>query len=175
MGNAENVLIGVGQVLTAPKGTPLPTDATADPNGAFVDLGYISDAGVVAAIARQSTTFTDWHGDTIRKKATSHDATYKFTMIETDSATLEAYFGTQDDPDTVVKVKAQDGLRQSWIIDMVDGDNLLRDVIPDGEVVEVGDITYASTELVSYTVTLTTYPDANGDKVLKYRDLSDES
>lgn len=169
MGTAANVLVGAtGKIYGGPTGTTLPTSDVDALDGAFVDLGYISEAGVVQAIARDTNPIKAWGGDVVRKIPTSHDLTYKFTMIETNPETLEAYYGAQDDPSTVVELKAQDGLRQAWVIDVVDGDKLVRIAIPDGEVLEVGDVTYATEDAIGYEITVSCYADVDGNKAYKY-------
>jgi hypothetical protein len=52
----------------------------------------------------------------------------------------------------------------------VDGDVDIRIVIPDGQVTERGDVTYANGEAIGYDVTVTAYPDDSGVKAYIYRD-----
>lgn len=167
---AANILVGAtGFVYGAPSGTALPTDENAAPNASFVNLGYISDAGVVQAIENDSTDIKAWGGDIIRTIVTSHKLTYKFAMIETNSTSLEAYYGDQTTPATEVQIKANNGVRQSWIIDVADGTvGHLRLVIPDGEITEHGEVTYATEDAITYEVTITCYADTAGVKAYKY-------
>lgn len=166
---SANVLVGAtGHIYGAPTGTTLPTAEVQGINAAFVNLGYISDAGVVQSISRDTTSIKAWGGDEVRKIATSHELSYNFTMLETNSASLETYYGDQTDPAAVTQIKSQSGLRQAWVIDVVDGTNLIRIVIPDGEVLEVGDVTYATEEAIGYEVTLSCYADTSGVKAYLY-------
>lgn len=169
MGTAANVLVGAtGFIYGAPTGTTLPTTPSASLAGAFGDLGYISDEGVVQAIGRDITEIKAWGGDVVRKIATSHDLTFHFTMIETNPDSLEAYYGEQTDPSTVVEIKSQFGLRQAWVVDVADGTNIVRIAIPDGEVLEVDDVTYATEEAIGYGITISCYADTSGVKAYKY-------
>jgi hypothetical protein len=58
---------------------------------------------------------------------------------------------------------ATTGGRKSFVIDVVDGSDLLRIYIPEGEVSEVGDVVYASGEPIGYEVTVRAYPNATLD------------
>ncbi len=167
---AANVLVGAtGHVYGAPTGTTLPTTEVAALDGAFVNQGYISDAGVVQGIAENITDIAAWGGDIVRSIATQHKLTFTFTMIETNAESLETFYGPQTTPLTTTEIKAQSRTRQSWVIDVVDGTiGYLRLVIPDGEVLEVGDVTYATESAISYEVTLTAYADTSGVKAYKY-------
>lgn len=169
MGTAANVLVGAeGFVYFAPTGTPLPTSAADDPNGAFTELGYIEDTGVEEDHAQTYKPVKRWGGQTVRNLLTEQTDTYKMTFLETNPDVLEAYHGPQDDPSTVVKVSVQQGQRGAWIIDSLDGDNIIRHVIEDGQVSGVDPIKYAADDAVKYGITFTCYPNADGDTALKY-------
>lgn len=167
MGTAANVRVGVtGAVYSAPTGTPLPTDAEATLNVAFHDLGYISDDGVVEGISTDSTKIKAWGGDTVREVQTSHDVTYKFTMLETTDETQQIYYGSASGG--VVEVTSAQGERGEWVVQVIDGDQLIRIVIPDGQVTDRGDVTYHTDDATGYEVTITAYPDESGVKAYKY-------
>lgn len=168
MGTAANVLVGSGKIYGAPVGTALPTTETASLNVAFVDLGYISDAGVQQSISKSTTTIKAWGGDVVRKLTTEHDLTYKFEMLETNPDSLEAYYGDQTAPATAVQIKQQAGLRQPWVVHIIDGTNLVRIVIPDGEVIELADVNYSTDSAIAYGVTISAYADGSGVKAYKY-------
>lgn len=168
---AANVLaVASGKIYGAVAGTALPTAEVAGLAAAFTtgDLGYISDAGVIQGIAKNVTTIQAWGGDVVRKIQTSHDLTYKFAMIETNVNSLNTYYGAQSAAGTVTQISAARGLRQSWVIDVVDGTNLIRIVIPDGEVIDLSDVTYSSTGAIQYEVTVTCYADATNFKAYLY-------
>lgn len=166
---AANVLVGAtGHVYTAPVGTALPTTELAALNAAFVNVGYISEDGVVQSVGRDTSPVKAWGGDEVRRVRTSHALSYALTMLETNAQSLELYYGDQTTPATAVEIKASDLLRQVFVIDVVDGTNLVRIVIPDGEVVETGDVTYATEEAIQYPITLACYADSAGVKAYKY-------
>lgn len=165
-----NVLVGYnGFVYGAPLATALPTDENAAPNAAFVNQGYISDGGVTTSVAEDTTDIKAWGGDVVRTITTSHKFSIQFTMIETNSTSLETFYGDQTTPATAVQIKANNHLRQSWIVDVADGTTgHLRLVIPDGEVTQTGDVVYNTQGVISYPVTLTCYADTSGVKAYLY-------
>jgi len=173
--NAANALVGVnGAAYKAPAGSTLPTDNTTALDAAFVDLGYVSDAGVTQKINTSTTQIKAWqNGDIVREVQTSHDLTYQFAMIETKLDTLKAFYG--DDNYTAgagtkytVKVNGEQGVRGEWCLELLDGTNTVRVVIPDGQVTTRGDVIWKSDTVVEYDVTITCYPDANGNKAYIY-------
>src|SRR5690606_39474609 len=55
--------------------------------------------------------------------------------------------------------------RRSWLFDVYDGNVWERFFVPEGEITERGEITYAQGEMVGYEWTISTYPDAAGNLV----------
>lgn len=168
---AANVLaVATGKIYGAVTGTTLPTAEVQGLNALFLtgDLGYISDAGVTQTINRDTTTIKAWGGDEVRVISTSHELSFKFEMLETNANVLEAYYGDQTLPGTVTQITAARGLRQAWVIDIVDGTNLVRIAIPDGEIIELDDITYSTEDAIKYGVTMHCYADTSNVKAYVY-------
>lgn len=167
--NSSNVLVALtGAVYVAPVGTALPTTAVAAWNAAFVDLGYLSEDGITEAHDDETADIKAWqNGDVVRSMITGSSATYSFTLIETTAAGLGLYYkgstitGTGDGPATVA-VKTPVAQRHAFGFDVIDGLNIVRWTIAEGEVSERGDITYKNDEAVAYELTVTAYPAANG-------------
>lgn len=168
--SADNVRVAVtGGIFVAPTGTALPTTPDTALNVAFDDLGYVSEDGVTEAQDTEVTDFRAWqNGDVVRKVQTSHDLTYSFTLIETKTEVLEEFYGPLNGG--VVEITGDQLERKSWVIDVVDGDHEIRIVIPDGQVTERGEVTYATAEMIAYPVTVTCYPDDSAVKAYIYRD-----
>jgi hypothetical protein len=115
---------------------------------------------------RSSDTIKAWqNAATVRTVVTDATLTYAFTLIETKKETVELYYGTAVTQTTahgeLTIVPANTGGRKSFILDVIDGDEVIRTYIPAGEVTEVGDKVYASGEPVGYEVTITAYPDSS--------------
>jgi hypothetical protein len=170
MTTASNVRVGVtGGAYTAPDGTTLPTDPSTALDGAFVDVGYISEDGVTQSIGADVTDITAWqNADVVRKIQTSHDLTYQFTMIETSEVTLEAYYGNYTTG--TVEITGAQLPHGPWVLSVIDGDAEIRIVIPDGQVTERGDIVYQNGDAVGYPITISCFPDDDEVKAYMYLD-----
>lgn len=167
---ADNVRVAVtGAVYYAPTGTALPTNATSALNAAFLanDVGYLSEDGITMSVSEDITDIKAWQdGAIVRKVQTGHDVTFQFAMLETASDPLTVFFGNFSA--NTVEVDGSIMPRQSYIIQVDDGGNDIRIVIPDGQVTERGDITFANAEALQYDVTLTAYPDGSNNKAYIY-------
>lgn len=173
--NAADVLIAkpvsTGGVLSAALGTTLPTSATAS-IAAFTGVGYVGEGGVVEMIDEQTKSIKAWGGDEVRVVRTSHAVAYKIPFIETNAETLALVYGDANVTATAngfaVEVNSDERDHMTWVLDMVDGDRLVRICIPDGQITDVADVTYVHDNATAYEVTLTCYPDASGNKAYKY-------
>jgi len=173
MTTAADVRVAVtGGVYTAPAGTAVPTTVSGALNGAFEELGYLSEEGVTQTIDESTTRIKAWqNGDTVRVVQDSHAVTYAMTFLETSEAVLEAYYGNYDAG--VVEIRGDSRTRQPWVLNIVDGDHLMRVVIPDGEITDRGDVQYVNGNAVMYPVTIECYPDGTGAKAYVYTDLEE--
>ena len=153
-----------GEVYRGPTSATAPT-GTASATTGFDGLGYLSDAGITEARDRSTNNIVAWqNGDTVRTLVTEAGIAWTFTMLETKTATVEEYYGT------LVTESATEGTydinpsstggRKSYIIDTLDGAELERVYISEGEVTEVGERTRVSSDIDSYEVTVTGYPSA---------------
>lgn len=157
-----------GFVATAPTGTAIPTDATSSLNAAFDELGYIDENGVVESQGTSETKVKAWQGGAIvRTVRTEHSLTYKFTALETNAAVLNAFYA-QASYDGVVEINGDQPDRARWVIHAVDGSDLVRIVVPDGQVTTQGDVNYNADNPTSYEFTIECYPDSSGNKAYKY-------
>ena len=168
---ADNVRVGVtGAIYVAPAGTALPTTSQAALNAAFEELGYMDENGVAEIINQQVTNIKAWqNSDIVRKVQTEHDVTYGFTPLETNPVVLEAFYGNYvNASDGQVEVVGGLPAIASWVIDVIDGDDELRIVIPSGQLTERGQVNYVATDATKYPMTITGYPDADGVKAYQY-------
>lgn len=150
-------------------GAPVPTDATSPLDAAFDELGYVSEDGVTQATNTDVQNITAWqNADIVRKVQTSHDVTYQLAALETNPVSLEAYYGNYDAGTGAVEINADVLPRVPWVIDVYDGDEITRLVIPSGQVTERGDVQYVNGDAVMYQMTITAYP-VDGTKAYLYR------
>lgn len=163
--NAANVEVAVsGEVLVGATSATAPTGTGSSTTG-FTGTGYVSEDGVTETRDRSSDDIKAWqNAATVRTVVTDATLTYSFTLIETTKTGTELYYGgsltqTGTEGSIVIQPSATGG-RKSFIIDVIDGADLIRTYIPQGEVTEVGDKVYASGEPIGYEVTVTAYPDA---------------
>ena len=160
---------GTGRILHAPIATAKPTDATTALNVAFKEVGFVGENGVTEAEGVSENKIKAWQNAAVAKKVqTEHDLTYKFDLLEAGN-------------DEVVKVVHGSGTfashsitgampaNEAFIIEAVDGAGIVRIVIPNGQVTELGERKYAANDAVVYPVTITAYPDASGVKAYKYK------
>lgn len=160
---SANVRVAVtGEVLVGLTSATGPTGTGGTTTG-FTGLGYVGEDGITETRDRSTDDIKAWqNAATVRTLVTDAGLTYNFTLIETTKASVELAYGTTVTQTVTegnyVIVPTSTGGQKSFIIDIVDGANLKRIYIPQGEITEVGDTVYASGEAIGYEVTLTTYP-----------------
>lgn len=184
--NAQNVLVGApdqaitGAILSAPLGTPLPTSAVDALNAVFADSGYVGPDGVTLTPERSTTDITDWSGALVRRILETFNGTLAWAHLEINEESLKNSFG--DDhvivtPASVahgkqikVEIGAHEMPRKSWVVKIKDGKNRVLIVVPDGQVTETAEITFAASGAITLPVTLATYPDGSGNSIYIYTD-----
>jgi len=167
-----------GGIYRAAKTATAPTsaDASLDP-AVFTCLGYVSEDGLVNSIARETDTKKAWGGDTVLIIQNDFTDSFQFSLLEVlNKDVLGTVHGesniTGTDLDTGIKVtvNSSEPTEYMWVFDMIMNEGVLnRLVIPCARVQEVGDITYSSSDLVEYDVTITAIPDASGNTHYEYK------
>lgn len=180
---AANVSTGkplaTGGVLTAPLGTALPTDEATALNAAFLAVGYAGDGGVVRSEARSNDKKKAWGGSVVYTAQTDYEVTYKLTLIEHYNPNVHKLVHGESNvvvtPATATvgtKAKISGNASQldhkEWVFEMPAGAAKTRHVIPDGQITEVGDVSYVDDELIAYEITVSCYPDALGNPYYEY-------
>jgi hypothetical protein len=184
--NASQVLTGApdqlttGPILSAPRGTALPAAISDTLDPAFADSGYVSEDGLTLTPERSTEVVRDWSGSVVRELLTEFAARLAWSHLETNEQSLKNYMG--DDNVTVTAATSTEGKRitallrssemprKSWTFKMKDGDARVLIVVPDGQVSETGEVSFVKSSAVTWPVTLTTYPDADGVNVYIYLD-----
>jgi hypothetical protein len=169
--------VGVtGKSMLADMGTVLPEGLAAWPTG-WVDLGWISDDGLVESRSEDSTDFTPWQSNSpIRTEITKGTITFKMTLWESNFQTISLYYRKTADDMTSVGTGATAAIqfdeggkpkqdKRSFGFDVIDGAFQRRLISPTGEVSDRGDITYKSDTMIGYELTVTSYDglDPNGE------------
>lgn len=184
--NASQVLTGApdqlttGPILSAPRGTALPTSITSTLDPAFKDSGYISEDGLTLTPERSTETVKDWSGAVVRELLTEFSAKLAWAHLETNETSLKNYLG--DDNVSVTAATPTEGKRitallrgtemprKSWTYKVKDGDARVLIVVPDGQVSETGEVAFVKSGALTWPVTMATYPDAAGVNVYIYLD-----
>lgn len=179
---AAKVAVGkpmaTGGAYWAPLGTALPVDVATALAVDFLSTGYVSSDGVTQTVSQDTTDIVAWGGDTVRKVSTTHDVTFALTLIETNAVSNGIYYGRGNVTTvpatalsgelTTIEVKANESEHGVWIFELADGNRRGRIILPDGQVSERGEIAYQDESAVSYGLTISAYPDADGVKAYIY-------
>lgn len=162
-----------GGIFAGEPGEGVPTDATTALDPSLVNLGYVSDDGLVNGIEVSTEDITAWGGVTVLTVRTSRSETFAWTFIQTNAAVLAEVYG----PDNVTEeaggltvVHNNDELpRRLYVFEiLMTGNRVKRIVVPNAQITEVGDVTYQDGEAIGYEVTLAAYPDENGNTAYEY-------
>ena len=166
-----------GAIKHAPLGTTIPTladitKAAVTLDEAFEGDEYVSQDGLTLSPSMSTTEIKDWSGSTVRKVLESFDGTLSWTMISTNEGALSIAFGTDHVTSAAATVQHGAQVRaalgaylpeeQTWVFLMKDGDARIV-IAPDGQITEVGEVTFASNAAVGWQVTLSCYPDTDGN------------
>lgn len=160
---SDNVRVAVtGAIYMGPTTADAPTGAAAALDSDFADLGYFGEDGVTEGRSRETTDIKGHNGAVVRTLVTEGKVTFKCVLIETKKVTVELYYAT-----TVTQTvteghfdvdPTETGGRRSFVIDSIDGDEVERTYIPEGELTEVGDRSRKNSDATGYDVTITAYP-----------------
>lgn len=168
---SANVRVAVtGAVYAAATGATItaPTSPTSVLDADLIDLGYLSEDGVEEERDRKTEDIKGHDGTVVRTVVTESSVKFTFTMIETKKETLELFYGsvaTEGATYGDLSVNTSDtGGRRAFVIDTIDGSEITRRWIPEGELSEVDKLALSNGEPIGYTVTITGYPStiANG-------------
>lgn len=185
--DGSKVLVGApeqsgvaGAISMAPVGTELPKTARDDVDSAFKSSGYVSNEGVNVTPTLNTTEVVDWNGDVIRTLLESFTGTVNFSLIQFDGASAKMVFGDDNVSETPatsmtgaqvnVSIGASLPAAKSWVFRMKDGDNLIRVVLPNAQVTDWAELTFAKNTPIPLPATLTCNADESGKSIYIYTD-----
>ncbi|MFX3746187.1 phage tail protein [Streptococcus suis] len=159
-----------GAISSAPT-----TNATTKLNTAFKNLGYISEDGLTNEDTRESEELKAWGGDVVDTPQTGKSDKFTYTLIEVLNVdVLKEVYGPENvkgdlESGITVEVNSKELPTHPLVVDMLLKNGAKkRIVIPNAKVLEVGEITYADSDLAGYETTIQALPDAKGNTHYEY-------
>jgi len=161
-----------GAVYVAPIGTTLPSTADEDlsANSAYTCLGYVSEEGLENANDLETSEIKAWGGITVYRSLNGLSDTFTLKLIESLNVdVLKAVYGdsnvtTTANGDIKVSVKAENPQEKIWVFDMaLRGGIPKKIIVSDGAITSRDAITYNDSDAIAYGITVSAYPDANGE------------
>lgn len=185
--DAARVLVGTadqtnatGAIFSAPLGTSVPTSATDTLNAAFLDSGYVSEDGLSFTPEISTSDITEWNGSLVRRIKETFNGTLSWAHLETNEQSLKNAFGdsavtataaTQTHGNQLAVAIAGDlPAAKAWVFKLKDGDNRMLIVVPNGQVTGVEEVSFTSSDAITWGVTLSAYPDSAGNSIYIYTD-----
>lgn len=165
--NTANVSFGKGvaggYMWVAPSGTTLPTDYTTQmsevASGAYQNVGYLGEDGIVISDSFDQTTASDMNGDAVATAPGAVEKSFTVTPIEINKTALGLVYGDSNVTDATGKLTAHDkGPNTQTKVVVFDlllkDDRPLRLVAPLCNLGELGDLTINFSELIGREVTM---------------------
>lgn len=162
MVDASKVRVAVtGAVSKGATSATAPTGTASTLTG-FKDLGGINEDGVELTLpgTGDATPIKVWqNGATVRtiRETTDDLPSVSFVMVETTVETVETYFGvsvTRTATEGSFEYKVSNRTADSYVLDVIDGAELIRAYFPQGVVTSVEAIAFNGTTPVSFGVTI---------------------
>lgn len=163
-----------GAISVGTEEATLPKDAKSELTG-FTSLGYISEDGLSNSNELDTDTIKAWGGDTVLVLNNGSEDKFTFTLIESLNVDVLKYvYGSENVTGTLAEginiasnAKPKEDL--PIVVDMImKGGILRRIVIPNGSILETGEITYKDDEAVGYEMTVLAQPDTDGNSHYEY-------
>lgn len=156
-------------------GSTAPTDTTTALAAAWKAFGLLSSDGATESRNQDSNDFYAWGNILVRNVRSKHKRQIKVTALEDNlvvwglvnpgsSAVTATSITTR-----TVKVPTSD--IAAYLLQTSDGSIIRRRVMPRGEVVEVGDVTFKDSDMQGFELTIDIYPDSAG---ILYYDITDD-
>ena len=166
-------LTATGGVAAGPIDSTLPTDATTALPAGITALGLVGDEGITLTRERSTDDIRAWGGQIVRTVQTEFSETATLQFLESDKAeVLKEVYGednvTVTGGNIAIKHNEQELPPRVFVFDMKDGDKRRRLVLPNAQITGTEDITYVHSDIIRYGVTITAYPDEDGNCAYEY-------
>lgn len=153
-----------------------PDDATTALPAAMKQVGFVTEDGVTESVSRNIEKIKAWGGQVVRTVQQDYETSYSFGFLQFKNLdVLRATYGTENVTATTagriqVKKNSRTLERRSFTFEMLDGDNRVRVFIPNGQITEVGDVTYDHKAAIVLDVTVEAFPDESGNNAYIWTD-----
>lgn len=167
-------LTATGGVAAGPVDSTLPTDSTTALPEGITPLGLVGDEGVALTRERSTDDVRAWGGMIARTVQTEFSETATLQFLESDKAeVLREVYGPDNvsgDAETGITIVHNEQTLPSrvFVFDMKDGDKRRRLILPNAQITATDDITYVHSDVIRYGVTITAYPDEDGNCAYEY-------
>lgn len=152
-----------GAVRRAPLGSTIPKMEPSYDDGIFLNMGYIGPDGIEVSFDEDATEFIPLQEIApIRREITKSITAVKFVMWQSSRKNLAFFLGgdvVQEEGGWYIDVGGKPNFpRNLFVVDVVDGDDSARIILPNAQLTERGSITFKSDEIIGLEVTITAYP-----------------
>jgi len=176
--NPENVWTGgpdqdvTGAVSTAPVGVDVPTGVEGPISDNAKATGYLDEDGLTLSLDESFVNIPDWSGNIVRKVKESFDGTLAYNHLELNAESLRDFFGdanvdlsegTNGKQLIKVQINGQDLPIKARYYRIKDGKRRALLFLPRSQVTERGDVQWLNNQAVKLPVTVSTYPDTDGN------------
>lgn len=172
-----------GAVYQAAIGSTAPTDAKSALDSAFVASGYVGPDGLSMSISKSYTDILDWSQSQVRRALSSYTGRISLSIMQIDEQSAKLMFGADNVTHTAAtsgagahgdQVKISIGAnmppRMAFCFNMKDGDARVRVYIPNGQVTEMGDISFVPNAAHMFPITIDSYDDGTGHSIYVFYD-----
>ena len=176
--NAAQVTVGAaaatGAIFVAPKGTPLPTDATTALGSSFVLLGFTSDAGVQISEDNSTDAIHAWEGRaTVYNVRTEYTESISFTPIQCNADVAKLTWGDDmvvSGANGALTVKHHGKTLEPVVIaiETTPRENIVRRYVGTFQLNERGEVTLDGTQVDGRQLSFNAIADENGVTMYEY-------
>lgn len=175
--NATNVSVGRGvtggYAYSAPITATVPTDYSTPLGEGFSNLGFITEDGIEFGLDSDDNEFNDMNGDVYESSTGSEKETAILTLAEIKMDSLAEAYGKENvtDADGMITVKhnTTEHDERIYVFELLlKNGRKWRVVIPRGKAKRSSSVTVAKGDIVGYQITITTFPDTDGNRMYDY-------
>jgi hypothetical protein len=170
-----------GPILSAPVGSPIPTDINDPISPVCRSPGYVDEDGLTINVSKEFEDLPDWSGELVKRLKTTFGVEATFNCLELNSQSLSLLVGEEnieitpadDTHGTQAKiyVKNVELKRKSFIFLIKDGSFKTRIIFPNAQIVtDDVEVTFKAGEAIKIPVKISAFNDGSGNFAYIYSD-----